>query len=206
MKIGERSGRTRTRVAMAASVLAALWLWTPPAPAIEVQPGPEQIQAALDRGKAAAAARNPPDQLYAWFGSRNELEPHGFLMTKMVGLSVMAAHFALRSATPNDGEIRQVLDEPALLVSVILYGDRPDFARDCYMVLAQGSRSIKPLKVRFDGQAARTSVWPGSPAYRAKVVASFSYADLDPRANTKVFVFPAGGGEVTFELDFSTIE
>ena len=174
--------------------------------AIEVQPGPAQIQAALDHGKTAAAARVPPDRLYAWFGSSNELEPRGFLMTKMIGLTVMSAHFALRSAIPTEVEIRQVVDDNSLLISVVLVGDRPDFARDSYMLLAQGEQTIKPVKVRFDGQASRTSAWPKAPAYKAKVVASFNYADLDPKAKTKISVFPAAGGEVAFEVDFSRIE
>jgi len=176
------------------------------AAAIEIEPGPAQIQAALERGKTAAAARVPPDQLYAWFGSSSEMEPRGFLMTKMVGLTVMSAHFALRSAAPGDAEIRQVVDDRSLLISVVLVGDRPDFARDSYMLLAQGEQTIKPVKVRFDGQASRTSVWPKAPAYKAKVVAAFDYADLDPRAKTKISVFPAAGGEVAFEVDFARIE
>jgi hypothetical protein len=177
-----------------------------PARAIEVQPNPEQVGVALERGKAAAAARVPPDQLYAWFGSSDDLKPRGFLMTKMAGLTVMSAHFALRAATPSEPEIEQVLGDSALLISVVLFGGRPDFARDSYMVLTQGARTIKPAKVRFDGQAARSSAWPQAPGYKAKVVASFDYSDLDPVAPTKISVFPADGGEVTFEVDFARIE
>lgn len=47
--------------------------------AIEVQPTTGQIQAALERGRATAQARKPPDRLYAWFGSSGEFEPRGFL-------------------------------------------------------------------------------------------------------------------------------
>lgn len=176
-----------------------------PSPAIDVQPTREAVRAALERGKAAAAARTPPDRLYAWFGSENELEPKGFLMTKLAGLAVMSAHFALRSRSPSDTEIQQILDEQSLLVSAVIFGDRPDFARDSYIVLTQGARTIKPIKVRFDGQAARTPVWPKPPAFRAKVVASFAYADFDPRAKTRISVFPAAGGEVAFDLDFSRV-
>lgn len=176
------------------------------AAAIVVQPDRAQVLAALERGQTAAARRTPPDRLYAWFGSTNDLEPNGFLLTKLVGLTVMSAHFALRAATPSEAEIASVLQEQALLISVILYGDRPDFAADSYMVLAQGDRTVKPVKVRFDGQAARTSVWPKSPAYRAKIVASFAYADLDPVAGARISVFPSGGGEVSFDIDFSRIE
>lgn len=174
--------------------------------AIVIHPSRDQIESALERGRTAATARIPPDRLYTWFGSQHDLEPNGFLLTKIAGLTVMSAHFALRTATPGEAEIAQVLAEPFLLISVIMLGDRPDFAADSYMVLAQGDRVIKPVKVRFDGQAARTSAWPKAPAYRAKVVASFSYGDLDPLAKTRLSVFPSGGGEVSFDLDFSQID
>ena len=66
--------------------------------------------------------------------------------------------------------------------------------------------TIKPENVRFDARAERTAVWPERPAFRAKVVALFAYADLDPRADTKLMVFPSGGGEVSFDLNFADIE
>ena len=193
---------TPYRAAIFAATLLAVYS-VGPAPAIELQPQPQQIQAALERGRAAAASRTPPDQLYAWFGSSSDLKPKGFLMTKMVALAVMSTHFALRGATPSESDIKQVLDETTLLISVNIFGNRPDFARDCYMVLGQDARTLTPTKVRFDAQAARTTAWPNDPAYRAKVVASFSYADLDPLARAKLSIYPAGGGEVSFDLDFS---
>lgn len=174
--------------------------------AIDVQPSATQIQAALQRGKHAAEQRIPPDRLYAWFGGNGELQPRGYLMTKVGGLAVMATHFSLRSATPTEDEIAQILAGKTLLVSATIYGERPTFAQDSYMVLDQAGRTIKPVTVRFDGQAARSSVWPKSPAYRAKIVASFAYADFDPKAQTKLLVFPSEGGQVTFDLDFSRIE
>ncbi len=174
--------------------------------AIEVRPSQPQIEAALAKGQAAAAARVPPDRLYAWFGSKQDLEPQGFLVSKLVGLTVMATHFALRGANPTDAEIKQVLDDPLLLISVVIFGDRPGFAVDSYMLLAQGDHVIKPVRVRFDGQASRSSAWPHAPAFRAKIVASFSYAELNPRAKARLSVFPAKGGEVSFDLDFATID
>ncbi|MGH7165995.1 MAG: hypothetical protein ACREIS_10790, partial [Nitrospiraceae bacterium] len=107
---------------------------------------------------------------------------------------------------PSEAEIRQILEDKTLLVSVTIFGERPTFALDSYLVLVQGERTIKPVRVRFDGQASRTSVWPASPAFQAKVVASFSYADLDPLAKTRLSVFPSVGGEVAFDLEFSEIE
>lgn len=187
-------------------LLAVSGGWPVGAQAIEVHPSRAQVEAALERGRSAAVARIPPDRLYAWFGSQKELEPRGFLMTRVVGLTVMAAHFALRSERPSEEEISRILNDPSLLVSVLIFGDRPDFAVDSYLVFVQGERTIKPAKVRFDGQASRTSVWPEPPAYRAKVVASFSYADFDPNATTILTVFPGNGGKASFELDLSKIE
>ena len=191
-----------------ATWVLAGWLlaWPAPSAAIEVTPTPEHVRAALERGQAAAKARKPPTELYAWFGGTDEWKPRGFLMTKLSGLTVMAAHFALRSEQPTAADIRQILDETTMLVSATIYGDRPAFARDSYLVMTQGARTIKPLTVRFDGQAQRTSAWPGSPAYQAKVVASFAYTEFDPRTRTRISVFPPVGGEVAFDVDFARLE
>lgn len=173
---------------------------------IQLHPSNRDIQRALERGNTAAKARVPPDRLYAWFGPRRELMPHGFVLTKLVGLSVMASHFALRGETPSEEEISRILADSSLLVSVIIFGDRQDFAVDSYLVLTQWDRTIKPATVRVDGQAARSAVWPGRPRYRAKVVASVPYAELDPLAKTRISVFPGGGGEISFDLDFAEID
>ena len=174
--------------------------------AIESSPTADQIQAAIQRGKEAAEQRRSPDQLHTSFGSPDDLKPRGFLMTKLGGMLVMASHLALRSVTPSEQDIAQVLDNKHLLVNVVIFGDRPNFALDSYVVMEQGGQTVKPVNVRFDARAERSSVWPQTPAYRAKVVALFAYADFDPRAKTKLSVFPSGGGEVSFDLDFSAIE
>lgn len=174
--------------------------------AIQVHPAPVQVRAALEEGKAAAASRLPPDRLYDWFGPTAELAAHGFLLTKLGGIRVMSAHFALRAETPGPEDIQRILDSETLLVTVVLFGDRPDFALESYLVLVQGDRTINPTQVRFDGRASRSAAWPGRPAYRAKVVASVPYRDLDPSAETRIAVFPGAGGQVSFNLDLSTIE
>jgi hypothetical protein len=174
--------------------------------AIEVQPKAEQIAAALERGQAAAVAHTPPDRLYTWFGpGGTHLAPHGFLMTKLDALAVMSAHFALRGLRPPELDQDRILADPYLMVSVTLFGERPDFAVDSYMLLLQGERTIIPAKVRFDGTANRSAVWPSSPAYRARIVAFFAYADIDVGAKSRLSIFPKAGGEVTFDLDFTAI-
>ena len=173
--------------------------------AIDVHPTAEQIQAALDQGKEAAQKRSPPDMFYVRFGATDELHPSGFLITKLGGLSVMATHMALRGLQPSETDVTQVLEGQTMLVSTVIFGNVPSFAGDSYMVFDQGGTIIKPVTVRFDGFANRSAAWPESPRFKAKVIASFNYADFDPNANTTITVFPANGGESSFRIDFSGI-
>lgn len=179
---------------------------TGPAAAIEVQPAQPQVRTALERGRESAKQHSQPDTFYVRFGASDDLHPAGFLITKMGALSVMATHMALRGLEPGEHDIAQVLQAPTMLVSVVIFGNQPAFAVDSYMVLDQSGKTIKPVAVRFDGQAGRSAAWPGSPRFKAKVVASFNYADFDPAARTTITVFPADGGEVSFQLDFASID
>ncbi|GJL55200.1 MAG: hypothetical protein NPIRA02_23320 [Nitrospirales bacterium] len=173
--------------------------------AIVVNPTQEQVQAAIAKGKAAVLSKTPPSQLYWRFGSPETLHAHGFLMTKLGGLAVLAAHYAFRAESPTEQDIVRITKESALQVSVSVFGSSPEFGKDSYMVLNQGDRLIKPTQVRFDAQARRSDVWPNDPPYQAKVVASFPYEHFDPVQPTTISVFPGEGGEVQFDLDFSRI-
>ena len=173
--------------------------------AIEVSPTDEQVEQAVEQGLRAAKDRVLPNRLYTWFGSDEELRPKGFLMTKMDGLTVMASHFGLRGETPSETEIRRILAEETMLVSVTIFGETPTFANDSYIVLKQGEKLVKPLKVRFDGVAQRTKVWPKAPRYRAKVIGSFQYDAFDAKAKTTIMVFPSQGDEASFDVEFASI-
>jgi hypothetical protein len=177
-----------------------------PSSAIEAEPTWEAITAALARGKEAARLHSPPDSFYVRFGATDELHPSGFLITKLGAVAVMATHMALRGLEPSEADIAQVLQAPSMLVSTVIFGNSPVFAVDSYMVLDQGGKTIKPVTVRFDGQAHRSAAWPNTPRFKAKVVASFNYADFDPNAQTAITVFPANGGEVSFPLDFAQMK
>jgi hypothetical protein len=176
------------------------------ASAISIQPSQDEIRVALDRGTEAAKQHLPPDTFYTRFGATDELHPNGFLITKLAAVSVMATHMGLRGIEPSEADIAQALDGKTMLVSATIFGNVPNFAVDSYMVLDQGGKTIKPVNVRFDGQASRSAAWPEAPRFKAKVVASFAYADFDPAAQTTITIFPANGGEVTFPLDFSSIK
>lgn len=196
----------RMRKWFACCLVATLVLMAHPSVAIEVKPTPEQVQAALEKGKEQAQKGGSPDGLYVRFGADDDLHPSGYLITKLSALSVMATHMALRGLEPTSADIAQVLETPTMLVSTVIFGNVPPFAVDSYMVFDQGGKTIKPVTVRFDGQANRSAAWPDPPRFKAKVVASFNYADFDPTAKTTIAVFPMSGGEVGFPLDFAKIK
>ena len=173
--------------------------------AIEVSPTNLQVEQAVEQGLRAAEDRVLPNRLYTWFGSDHELRPKGFLMTKMNGLTVMASHFGLRGETPSETEMQRILAEETMLVSVTIFGETPTFADNSYIVLKQGEKLVKPLKVRFDGVAQRTTVWPKAPRYKAKVIGSFRYDAFDANVKTTIMVFPSKGDEVSFDVEFSNV-
>lgn len=198
-----RQPRVITSILVGVTMMPCL---VPPSSAIDIQPTQDEVRAALDRGKEAAQERRPPDAFYVRFGGTDDLHPNGFLVTKLGALAVMATHMALRGLEPGEADIVQVLQTPTMLVSTVIFGNSPNFAVDSYMVLDQGGKTIKPVTVRFDGQANRSAAWPDKPRFKAKVVASFNYADFDPMAKTTITVFPANGGEVSFPLDFAQMK
>jgi hypothetical protein len=188
------------------AVLLAGWMGEAQSQAIEIHPTAEQIHNTIEQGKTAARQRLSPDQLHTAFGSKDDLAPRGFIMTKLGSLLVMANHLALRELSPTEQDIAQVMANELLLVNVVIYGDRVNFAADSYVVMEQAGRTVKPASVRFDARGDRTGVWPQQPAYRAKIIAQFPYTDLDMRAPTTLTVFPSSGGQVSFDLDFAQIE
>ncbi|HSL02983.1 MAG TPA: hypothetical protein VK901_05535 [Nitrospiraceae bacterium] len=198
------TGRLRSTL-LCAGILVLSGFPPVSAHAIDVHPTVEEVQIALDRGKEAAQRQSHPDTFYVRFGATDELHSSGFLITKLGGLSVMATHMGLRGIQPGKTDVMQILEGQTLLVSTVIFGDVLNFALDSYMVFDQGGKTIKPVNVRFDGVANRSAAWPDSPRFKAKVVASFNYADFDPNAKTTITVFPANGGESSFSIDFSKI-
>lgn len=198
------TGRSR-RICVFACAIALSCLPCTSAYAIDVHLTAEQVQAALAQGKEAAQKHRPPDSFYVRFGVADAVQPKGFLVTKTGALSVMATHMALRGLEPSEADVARVLEGKTMLVNIVIFGNTPSFAVDSYMVLNQGKKTIKPVTVRFDAQADRSVVWPKSPQFRAKVVASFDYADFDPRAETTITVYPGTGGSSSFSMNFSEI-
>ena len=134
--------------------------------ALDVHPTAVQIQTALDQGKEVAEKRMPPDSFYVRFGVADEVQPKGFLITKLGALSVMAAHMALRGVEPvkpmwprcwkaDDAHQHRHLRQQAELCGGQLHGAR------------SGGRRSSPDGA-IDAQADRSVVWPKSPRSRRR--------------------------------------
>jgi hypothetical protein len=203
MWVAEIKNRKRVRLSVGVVALSA-FLYSP-AFGIDVDLTAQQIQTALDQGKEAARKRMSPDSFYVRFGVADEAQSKGFLITKFGALSVMATHMALRGLQTSEADVAQVLEGKTMLINTVIFGNKPDFAVASYMVLTQGGKTIKPVTVRFDALADRSVVWPESPKFKAKVIASFNYADFDPKAKTAITVYPGTGGESNFTVDFFQI-
>ena len=173
--------------------------------AILQHPDKKQVDHAVKRGIDFAQQHRPPNELYWHFGSTEKFEPQGFLVTKVSGLAVMAGHYALRGEQPTDQDIQRVLGEDALQVVVTVFGNTPDFARDSYLLLKQDDQMIKPDRIRFDARARVVGHDQGDSVFRAKIVGLFPYGTFEPESHATLLVFPGAGGEIRFDLDFSTI-
>jgi hypothetical protein len=204
--MGVAQGHKQRRMLLSVGVVVLSAFSHVAAHAIEVHPTEDQIRTALDQGKKAGQNRRPPDNFYVRFGVTDEVQPKGFLITKIGALSVMATHMALRGSEPSQADVTQILEEKTMLISTVIFGNTANFAVDSYMVLDQGGKTIKPVTVRFDARAGRTVVWPMNPRFKAKVVASFNYADFDPRAETTISVYPMTGDASSFTINFREIQ
>lgn len=178
---------------------------TSPALAILLNPERKAVEHALKRGADFAQQHRPPNELYWHFGSTENFGAHGFLVTKISGLAVLAGHYALRGEQPTDQDIEQVLGEDSLQVVVTVFGNSPDFARESYLLMKQGQQVVKPNRIRFDARAREAGHIQGASIYRAKIVGLFPYETFKPEESTTLLVFPGRGGEMRFELDLSMI-
>ncbi len=187
--------------------MAGAWIVFPIQPALAILPHPDhmQVEQALKRGMDFAQQHRPPNELYWHFGSSENFEPHGFLVTKISGLAVMSSHYALRGEQPTDQDIQRVVAEDALQIVVTVFGDSPDFARESYLLIKQGEQVVKPERIRFDAQARVVGQDQRGSVYRAKIVGLFPYGSFKPESRAILLVFPGVGGEIRFDIDLSTI-
>ncbi len=64
---------------------------------------------------------------------------------------------------------------------------------------------LKLNRIRVDARAREAGYKRGDFVYQAKIVGLVPYEKIKIESSVTLLVFPDGGGEISFELDFSTI-
>jgi hypothetical protein len=100
-----------------------------------------------------------------------------------------------------DEQIQKILDSKVLKIEFDFCGETADFAEGSSATLEQGGKMIKGEMAKPDKAKKNEK----GPAYRGKIVASFPYSSFDPKASTKITLFPPIGDAMTWEVDFSKI-
>ncbi len=132
----------------------------------------------------------------------------GEIQTKTVSLNRFGAMIAAR---PEDAErdkdkvnesIQKLAESKRLKIVFDFCGDTPDFAEGSSATLEQGGKMIKGEMAKPDKAKKNEK----GQAYRGKIAASFAYGSFDPKAPTKITLFPPIGDAMTWEVDFSKIK
>lgn len=101
-----------------------------------------------------------------------------------------------------DEQIQKILDSKVLKIEFDFCGDTADFAEGSTATLEQGGKMSKGEMAKPD----RAKKNEKGPAFRGKIVASFPYSSFDPKAPTKVTLYPPMGDALNWDVDFSKIK
>ncbi len=98
-------------------------------------------------------------------------------------------------------EIHNIIQDPYLLIFLVLTGEIPDFFKGAKIHLEQDGRLINPFTASIPELGDRTIFWPDSPAYFFKFLINFAYKDIDITKEAKLVV-RKNGYLREFSLDF----
>lgn len=193
------------RAAMA--VGGVLCLAAAPAGAIDVDLDEAAVKEAVEEGKQIKEIKTLPTRFGADL-SKDLCGGGGEIQTKTVGLNRLGAMIAADSERAQrdkeqvDAAIKKTAESKRLKIVFDFCGDTVDFAEGSQASLEQGGKMIKGEMVKPD----RAKKNEKGPAYRGKIAASFPYGSFDPKAPTKITLFPLMGDAMSWEVDFSTVK
>lgn len=111
----------------------------------------------------------------------NESADRAYLYTPFLLLALDAREKTLQDKTPGSWDAEKVLTEYTgfIVISVILYGDSPDFVKGTEAALTQGTYHFKLYHAAFPAQAVRTAWAKPRPLYAAQCYVYFYDQGLD---------------------------
>jgi len=191
------------------AVAGALCLTTGTAGAIDVNLDEAAAKKAIEDGKQlkdeeikTSPTRFGADLKEDICGGGGEIRTKTFALNRLGGLIARNPEKAEQEKADIDQNIKKVLDSNMLKIAFDFCGDTVDFAEGSSATLEQGGKMIKGEMAKPD-RAKRNEK---GPAYRGKIVASFPYSSFDPKAPTKVTLYPPMGDPMSWEIDFSKIK
>jgi hypothetical protein len=98
-------------------------------------------------------------------------------------------------------EVQNIIQDPNLLVLLVVTSDSPDYYKDSDFYIEQSGARIKPFNIKFQPKGERTNVWPASPAYYWKILINFRYGDIDLSKQGRLVVKKEDGNK-DYMLDF----
>jgi hypothetical protein len=124
------------------------------------------------------------------------------IYTKRLRLILYGVEKAKTKKPINNNEIRGIIEDPTLLLLLVVTADSPDFLSGAYVYLKQDSSEIIPFHLKVSDIGERTIYWPESPAYYWKILVQFKYDDIDLKKEA-VLVLKKGVFQRTYKIDFN---
>ncbi len=178
------------------SLIVSCTLLSSVAMAIELKPSKKDVDEAVKLGEAHSADIFKVESLKRAIYGRWPDSDGGFVKSKLVLLSTMAAMNARRDKKLTEEDIHEILKSDELEILGNVREELGAFPKEVYIELKQGDKVIKPKEMR-PGVRMREN-W-------TSVNAIFPYSSIDPMAKTKI-VLKIDSHEREYELDFSKIK
>ena len=174
--------------------------------AIDVELNAAAVKKAVEDGKQMKEVKTLPTRFGADL-AKDLCGGGGEIQTKTVGLNRLGALIAADPARAErdkekvDEAIKKTAEANRLKIVFDFCGDTVDFADGSSATIEQGGKMIKGETAKPD----RAKKNEKGQAYRGKIAASFAYGAFDPKARTKITLYPPMGDAMSWEVDFSTI-
>src|SRR5213594_1220986 len=189
--------------------VAAVWSFTAsPSGAIVVDLDPAAVKQAIEEGKQMKdeELKTIPTRFGAKIkedlcGGGGEIRTKTVTLNRLGGAIARNPEQAEQDKAKIDENIQKILDSKVVKITFDFCGDTADFAEGSNATLEQGGKMIKGEMAKPD----RAKKNEKGPAYRGKIAASFPYASFDPKAPTKITLFPPMGDAMSWEVDLSKI-
>lgn len=200
----ESARRRWLRGAVAVAGMVCLAAGT--AGAIEVTLDAAAAQKAIEEGKKmdmkTVSTRFGADLQKDICGGGGEVRTKIVTLNRLGGVIAANPEKAEQDKAQIDQQVAKILEAKVLKIAFDFCGDTVDFAEGSSATLEQGGKMIKGEMAKPDKAKKNEK----GPAYRGKIAASFAYGSFDPKAPTKITLFPPVGDSMSWEVDFSTIK